>query len=274
MLACLLGKPTPVQAETSLMVYDFELGSSPVTNADYLRSLGFGGVVTRCSQPGDLSKLSSYASHVATLSDFRLLAYVNYDFKNPNHSHVWREALPILASAGAPLWVIVKNAPSMFEVQDLILRMAQASQLFGVRTVLYPHWNTDIESASEAAALIVQVAHPNLSNSLHTCHEIRGGNQYNMGSVVAAHASTTTLVTVAGADANAYAGPPPAGGLPWSDAIKPLDRGRYSLAPFLQTLKNSGYNGPVILHTFGITGDPGHLLRSLEAYDKYHDSLL
>lgn len=265
----LLLSPASVQAQASLMVYDFELGPVPASNVDYVNSLGFGGLVTRCSVPGDLVKLADYVNHAVTINNFRILAYVTYDFNNPDSPRVWRRALPILARTGAPLWVIVKNAPSTLAVHNLLLQMAQRSQLVGVRTVIYPHWNTDIESAAEAAACIAQVSHSNLSNSLHTCHEIRSGNQYNMGTVVATHVNATKLVTIAGADDNAYFGPPPTGSLSWDDAIKPLDRGTYSLLPFLQALEDSGYDGPVILHTFGITNDPGHLDRSIKAYAKY-----
>jgi len=273
LLACPLLSPASVQAEVSLMVYDFELGPNPASNVDYVQSLGFRGLVTRCSIPTDVAKLANYANRAATIRPFQILAYVDYDFNNPDSPQVWRDALPILARANAPLWVIVKNAPSTTAIHALLLQMATRSQLLGVRTVIYPHWRTDIENAAEAAAHIAQIGHANLSNSLHTCHEIRSGNQYNMAAVVAAHASTSELVTIAGADDNAYSGPPPPGFLPWDDAIKPLDQGRYSLLPFLQALHSAGYDGPVILHTFGIVNDPGHLDRSIRGYADYRAKL-
>ncbi len=257
-----------------LMVYDFELSGTPAQNADHVRGLGFKGIVTRCNNPADLPKLAAYVNHAATLQDFQVLAYVNYDFDNPNSAQVWPQALPLLASAGAPLWVIVKNAPTPQDVNQLLRRMAKRSRLAGVRTVLYPHWDTDIENAAEAAAVIAQVGHPNLSNSLHTCHEIRSGNGGTISSVVNAHAAGSRLVTIAGADVDAYAGPPTGNPVPWSDAIKPLDQGTYDLIPYLQALEDSGYDGPVILQTFGITNDPGHLSRSIERYARLRAMLI
>jgi sugar phosphate isomerase/epimerase len=180
--------------------------------------------------------------------------------------------LPILAKVRAPLWVIVREAPSAAAVRQLLTQMATESQAAGVQTVIYPHWNTDIDSAAEASALIREIGHPNLKNSLHTCHEIRSGNQYTLKTVVSKHAEVSALVTIAGADAKAYAGPfTPL--VDWSDAIKPLDRGAFSLLPFLQELHDSGYDGPVILHTFGITGDPGHRKRSLREYAEYIEQI-
>jgi sugar phosphate isomerase/epimerase len=272
-LAFLIISPAILQAEVSLMVYDFNLGPDPARNVDYVKSLGFSGLATSVSSPGHITKLQDYASHVLTLEDFQLLAFVNYDFDNPASPQVWRDALPILAMVDAPLWVIVKNAPTSFAVRDLLSEMARQSQRLGVRTIIYPHWNTSIETAAEAAVYMAQVAHPNLSNSLHTCHEIRGGNQYSMEAVVAAHADDSSLVAIAGAEENAYAGPPPGGSLPWDDCIKPLDEGDYSLLPFLQALQDAGYSGPVILQTFGITDNPGHLQRSIRTYARYRKNL-
>jgi hypothetical protein len=263
----LIGAADP-QARPSLLVYDFNLNMGPVGNVDHVESLGFDGLVTRVEVPADLIKLRQYAGHVDTIGGFDLLAFVSYDFTNPASPQVWRDALPILASVKSPLWVIVREAPSAAAVRQLLAQMATESQAAGVQTVIYPHWNTDIESAAEASALIREIGHPNLKNSLHTCHEIRSGNQYSLEKVVSRHAEFSALVTIAGADANAYAGPfTPL--VDWSDAIKPLNKGAFSLLPFFQKLRDSGYDGPVILHTFGITGNSGHLQRSLLKYTEY-----
>ncbi len=265
-VAGLITNPVTPQPRRELLVYDFDLGPLPASNVDRVRSLGFDGLVTRCSVASDIPKLTKYANHVASLSDFQMLAYVNYDFNHPDSPTVWRDALPILAALDAPLWVIVKNAASTAEVDDLLLRMAQGSAAFGIPMVIYPHWNTNIENAAEAAIRIAQVGHANIHTSLHTCHEIRSGNQYGLKTVVANHVQNTRLVTIAGADANAYAGPPPH---TWDDAIRPLDRGGFDLAPFLRALRKARYGGPVILHTWGLANDPGHLARSIGTYAKY-----
>ncbi len=266
--ALLLVGTARVQAQTPLLVYDFNLRGTPAENADYVQSLGFSGLVTRVQTHQDLVKLAVYARHAATMQDFQLLAFVPYDFNDPANSDVWLQALPILARSGAPLWVIVRNAPSGLAVRQLLGQMAGRSQAHGIRTVIYPHWNTDIETAAEASVLIDAIGHPNLRNSLHTCHEIRGGNQYDLKTVVLQHAHEAALVTLAGAEENAYAGPyfP---GIDWSDAIMPLDEGGFSLLTYLQALHDVGYDGPVILQTFGVEDNPGHLGRSLHQYVKY-----
>lgn len=269
-VAGLIMNPVTPLYRGELLVYDFDLGPVPASNVDHVRSLGFDGLVTRCSIASDIPKLTRYANHVASLRGFRMLAYVNYDFNHPDSPTVWRDALPILAALHAPLWVIVKNVPSTGEVDDLLLRMAQGSAAFGVPMVIYPHWNTNIETADEAAIRIAQVGHPNIYNSLHTCHEIRGGNQYHMKTVVTTHGQNTRLVTIAGADSNAYSGPPPH---TWDDAIRPLDRGGFDITPFLRALRNARYQGPVILHTWGLANDPGHLARSINEYAKYQKGL-
>ncbi len=259
-------------ARPSLLVYDFNLNLGPAGNHDHVRPLGLARPVTQDQFPADVVKLGAYARHVETVPGFAVLAFVPYDFTNPASPQVWRAALPLLARLEAPLWVIVRRAPSDAAVRRLLEEMTTACKSAGIETVIYPHWYTSIETAAEASALIRQLGHSNLKNSLHTCHEIRSGKQYALGRVASNHAAVSTLVTIAGADANAYAGPG-AAVIPWSDAIKPLDEGAFSLLPFLQGLHDAGYDGRVILHTFGITNNPGHLRRSLRKYAEYIEQL-
>ena len=260
------------QAKTPLYVYDFNLGMTPTGRVDYLKSLGVSGLVSRVKTSADVRELRAYANHVLTVDDFELLAFVAYDFTD-NNTNVWRQALPVLARTGTPLWVIVRNAPSTGAIDRLLRQMADESQAHGIQTVIYPHYDTDIETAAEASVFLDRIKHPNLKNSLHTCHEIRAGNQYDMRATVRAGVRRTSLVTIAGADDNAYSGPP-FGAAGWGDAIKPLDEGGYSLLPFLQALEDSSYRGPVILHTFGITNNPGHLERSIAKYAEYLGSVI
>jgi sugar phosphate isomerase/epimerase len=262
-MACLLiASPVP-RIDASLVVYDFNLGMTPARNCDYVESIGFSGLVTSVETLADLTTLQDYTQHVLTLNGFDLFAYVSFNFNDPNSPAVWRGALPILAQTGAPLWVIVTSSPSITATRDLLRDMARWTSFYGIEAVIYPHWDTSIETAADASALITMVGHPNLKSSLHTCHEIRGGNQYTLPAVAAAYAGETALVTIAGADDNAYSGPPP---YPWDDAIKPLSEGSFDLLPFLQALNNAGYDGPVILHTFGITSPPWHRQESRAVY--------
>ncbi len=268
--AGLLVASAPLQKKGALLVYDFDLGPVPARNVERVKRLGFDGLVTRCSYASDIPKLAGYARHVGPFDGFQMLAYVNYNFNNPDSPRVWRAVLPILATLDAPLWVIVQNAPTMAEVDNLLLLMAQTSATYGVPMVIYPHWNTDIEDVAEAATRIAQIRHPNMFNSIHTCHEIRSGNQYAMNTVLADHLANTRLVTIAGSESNAYAGPPP---YTWDDAIMPLDRGGYDLTPILRALKRANYDGPVILHTWGLANEPKHLVRSIERYAEYLGNL-
>jgi len=52
----------------------------------------------------------------------------------------------------------------------------------------------------------------------------------------------------------------------WSDAIRPLDEGDKYVTPFLMLLKQHNYQGPILLHTFGIRDNPKHLQRSLKHF--------
>jgi len=264
--------PRGTAPETPLLVYDFNLGMEPADNVDHVKSLGFQGIVTKLKDPPDLLKLDAYVAHIETMDDFQLIPYVSYSFNNPAAPDIWRAALPVLAGIGAPLWVVVKQSPSDAAVRDLLGLMAREAEAHGIRAVIYPHYDTDIETALEASILIHEVGHHNLRNSLHTCHEIRGGHKDRLAGVVTEHVDETALVAIAGADHDAYVGPsnPFIG---WDDVIKPLDEGDVSLYPFLQALHEAGYQGPVVLQTFGINNNPGHLQRSIRKYAAYTEQL-
>lgn len=264
---------TGARAQTALHVYDFNIDLGPKATLEHAHSLGFRGLATRVRNQAELTRLRRYARHAEGIGGFQLLPFVRYDFTSPGADALWRGALPILASTRAPLWVIFKDAPNKGAIRQVLREMARQTRELGLQTVIYPHWNTSVETAAEAATLIQQVGYPNLKNSIHTCHEIRGGNQYQMGTVVSDHADQTALVTIAGADDNAYVGPNQPG-VTWADCIKPLDEGAYSLLPFLQAIHDSGYRGPVVLQTFGITNNPGHLERSIRRYDEYQKQVV
>lgn len=262
---------TPVALRGArLAVYDFNLGPVPAQNCDDVASIGFTGIATSVTTLGDLGRLQGYTQHVLTLSGFDFFALVHFDFNDPSSPMVWRGALPLLAQTGAPLWVIVKNSPSPAATRDLLGQMARWASFYGVEAVIYPHWDTSIETAAEASALIAMVGNPNLKSSIHTCHEIRGGNQHNLPAVAATYASESALVAIAGADDPAYSGPPPH---PWDDAIQPLAGSSFDLLPFLQALDNAGYAGPILLQTFGITNQPNHLHESLAVYTELAGNL-
>ncbi|MEZ5973423.1 MAG: hypothetical protein R3E96_00885 [Planctomycetota bacterium] len=61
--------------------------------------------------------------------------------------------------------------------------------------------------------------------------------------------------------------------MPWDDAIRALDRNDFDLLPFLRALDQNGYQGPIILHTWGLAWDRGHHARSISRYESLRKRL-
>ena len=120
--------------------------------------------------------------------------------------------------------------------------------------VIYPHGpggnsrnHILIQTAEEAIPYVEETGSDNLFISLHLCHEIRGGNGDRLDEVAAKIKPWIRLPSINGADidvVNERKG--------WTRGIQPLNMGDYDSSKLLKALKSVDYEGPVILHTFGL----------------------
>lgn len=148
------------------------------------------------------------------------------------------------------LWIVGagrKTPENRAKAITLLTTVAKACRPRQVQLVLYPHQGSTFETTDEARALWQEMACPEVRLSIHLCHELKAGNGGRMAGIVAAHADLTALVSISGADADTNR----RGG--WDTGIMPLGRGTYDARPFVRALADSGYAGPVVLHTYGLT---------------------
>ena len=131
---------------------------------------------------------------------------------------------------------------------------AERGKAAGVEVVLYPHWSGGnprnvclIETAEEALPYIKEIGSDNLFVSLHLCHEIMGGNGDRLNEVAAKVKPWLRLPSINGADVDAVNEKDG-----WSRGIQPLTMGDYDSSKLLDALASIDYEGPVILHTWGL----------------------
>lgn len=174
-----------------------------------------------------------------------------------------KKSLPYLGNTKTVLWIIVRQSMSQKEMDSFFRNMSEDGQKHGVPIVIYPHYRTVIETTAHAHRIMKRVDHPNLSISLHLCHLLRTGNETKMAKIVEETIRDVSLVSISGTDDvinfKSKKGD-------WSDAIKPLAEGDTYVVPFLKLLKQYKYQGPILLHTFGIKNSPNHLQRSLQHF--------
>lgn len=167
-----------------------------------------------------------------------------------------------LQGTGVALWLLLGGAKSAPDaVAPRIREVAAKAAAGGVRVVLYPHYQMALETAEEALAALETAGTPSVSLSLHLCHELKAGNGARLREVIARTASRAELVTINGADNDVSAEG-------WDAAIQQLGQGDFDVrGRYLEPLRETGYSGPFLLHTFRVKGPPEeHLRASMEAW--------
>ena len=258
-----------------LYAFDFEMEHIPIAErAKMLVDLGYKGVACQVQTPNQIANYKAFmATEEAKAGEFDIpVGLYMYDFSTDQEQ--WKKVLafPSLKS----LWVVLLNEGEKVDtdkIDSALKAMAVEAQSRGKDLVIYPHDNTLIESVEETIPFIERLNMPNVYLSMHSCHELRAGNGHRMLDVAIKAAPYLKFATIAGSDVTMQDGDE----LFWGDAIKPLDEGDYDIAQFLDALNKIGYEGEMILHTFGIKqATTDHLSRSLAkwndltatAYDK------
>lgn len=247
-------------------VFDFDLrGDDPAAQIHSLDGIGFDGITTRVQHPKDLVKLDAYLKAKPDLKVFAALFNIDHSkATNFNREH-FRTAVKKLAPLNAKVWLVMGGPKGADDkVAALVREAADIAAEANVGISLYPHHKTAIETAEEALVILKKADRPNLTISVHQCHELRRGNVDRLDAVMTAVGPYMDIVTICGSDRKTNYDSPT-----WDDAIKPLGEGDYDPREFLRALKRHNFKGPIILHTFGLKKRPAdHYRNSFEFYQK------
>ncbi len=245
-------------------VFDFNLrGATPAEQIHSLDGIGFDGITMPLNSPKDLDRLEAYQKAKPDLKLIAALLHLQADKPLPIE-HL-RLATQKAAAMNAKLWLIVGGTKGEDEkILSVINQVADLAAGLKVGVSLYPHDATAIETGEEALVYLNKSGRPNLTISLHQCHELRAGNIDRLDAVVKALGKHLDLVTLCGADRKTNDN-----STDWSDAIKPLGEGDFDPKILLRVLRDNHFQGPIILHTFGLMKKPdSHYRSSYELYQK------
>ena len=252
-------------ASYPLTVFDFNFrGTSPAEQIRGIDRMGFDGIAMPLRVPSDLAKLDAYQK---AQPDLKLVAGLYLvDTSKPDQletAHLQR-VLSKLSEMDAKLWLIIGGEKGNPMIGKVLAEVADMAAAKGVTVSIYPHDNRAVETAEEALVYLKEARRPNLTISVHQCHEMRGGNTDRLDAVMAAVGPYMDLVTICGSDQIVHDGNPQ-----WGDAIKPLGEGDYDPKYFLRALKRANFKGRMILHTYGLQAKPdSHFEQSLKIYQK------
>jgi sugar phosphate isomerase/epimerase len=249
--------PTPL----GVFHFDFaRLGADEASQISELKSIGYGGLVMNLTNPSELETLEQYQSSINDDSFKVYAGYIVVDFSKDlaaYDAHI-DEVTKALKKSDAKLWVILcvtgGGTIEHEEVVDFLRSAAERTKAEGVELVIYPHWSGSnplnvclIESAEDAIPYVEEIGSDNLFISLHLSHEIRAGNADRLDEVAAKIKPWLRLPSINGSDADAVNE-----GEGWDRGIQPLTMGDYDSSKLLKALNSVGYEGPVILHTYGL----------------------
>ena len=98
--------------------------------------------------------------------------------------------------------------------------------------------------------------------TFNLCHALAVGDEDKIPALLKEAGPLLFTVTLNGADAGVK-------GPQWNRLIQTLDRGSYDVGIVLRTLKRLGFDGPIGLQGYGLTGDRrDNLARSIGAWHK------
>lgn len=253
-------------AENPFGVFDFDLrGKTPAEQIRSIDGIGFDGITMWINNAADLAKLEAYQKEKPDLK--LIAALVGPTVGKPetlDREHM-RQLARKVASMQGKIWLIIQGPKDDPEkILSLISEVAKIAAAEKCGVSLYPHDNTAVETAEEMLVYWKKAKQPNLSISLHQCHELRAGNQSRLDEVMAAVGKHVDIVTLCGSDVKLHDN-----SLDWSDAIKPLGEGDYDPKEFLRVLKKHKFTGTIVLHTFGLAKKPAsHYQTSYDLYQK------
>jgi hypothetical protein len=250
------GEPGRCDESRTLGAFNLAIETRPVAaQAELLDRLGYCGV-TFWHATSTLAEYQSQSTRVPAV--FFLI-----DAVTPDHAAL-ASTVASISGAGALPWLIVGGSPSTerTRVVDLVREAADATD---ATVVIYPHAGTAVTSAEAALEVLQQTGRPNLKLSLHLSHELKAGNQQRLAELIARTAPYAALASINGADveretlADDY-----------SHTIKPLAEGTLDVERlYLRPLLDAGYQGPVLLHTFGLEQSVvTHLAQSLARWQQ------
>jgi hypothetical protein len=147
------------------------------------------------------------------------------------------------------LQVIFSEQSTPENITRIVSLVTDIAKKYNKNLIIYPHFGNTIATTEQALIYLKAVNKPNIFIAMHLCHELRAGNGHRIKEVVNNLAPYIKAVSISGASESERLDQT----LPnWYFGIKPLFMGDYDLLPYYKAVIDTGYKGPITLHTWGI----------------------
>ncbi len=263
--------------QKDLYTFDFSINDRPINeNARLLKDMGYKGIVLNVNSDTQLDKLNNYLATEEFQSGALTIPVIYYVWNGDNAAEKgdnprWKSIMNSIPESTS-FWLLENSSsPTRGKIIQALKEMTNEAKKLNKDVVIYPHDHHFIDNAEDAVSYIKEVNADNLFTTVHLCHELREGNIDRMSEVIENTKEYLKYVSISGAfnvDTNAPQGP-------WEDVIRPLDDSAgYDLENYVRYLRESGYTGEVVLHTFGITRQAeDHMTSSLTVWENLVDKV-
>jgi sugar phosphate isomerase/epimerase len=238
---------------------------------EMLHKLGFDGVA-HLWLGGLPERVASAKKHSLKVTQ----VYFRVDLSaDPPFDQKLAEVLPCLKGEGSQLALLIYGGKpsdaSLDEKAMNILRQIRAvAEQSDVQVVLYPHGDAWLEKISDCVRVAEKFNKKYSDQKIYAmfnlCHWAATDKSRSLESALTSIKPYLAAVTINGTDT------PEEIQTKKGNWIQPLDSGSFKVAVLLDLLKKIGYNGPVGLQCYGITGDAEeHLKRSMKAWQSWNN---
>lgn len=264
----MLPLPAPARTATSAANLFASLNFSinklpPSAQVELLMKHGYKGMVA--SVDGATTLRTFVELPAVREGAFKLIAvYGQLNLNKP----ISREAMDAVArelqKAGAEYWVAFYGFVEPQELRSRIEELVDIANAHGVTVVLYPHYGSALPTTEEALRWRKAVGRNNLKVALHLCHELKAGNAARLSQIIQEAAPYLAGITIHGADREVGGEGVLGNGHGYERSIQTLGEGEFNVHDeYYLPLIRAGYQGPLVLHDFGIKDPPDHFARSM-----------
>lgn len=255
----------------SLYTYNFSMEKLTMKDqAKLIDSLGYKGFLLRGLWDGYSSYIEEFYNLPEAKSGKLKILGIFFPIQLEKSDSLLLATLPTLSKYNISLYPIFWPIQGTKSQTDSILlnklsELCEIAKNYNLNVIIYPHVGSLIGTAEQSVTYIKKLKKDNLYTSFHLCHEIPAGNKNRIDKALKEVIQYTKAVSISGSDTIHCSDCPY-----WPQYIKPLGDGAFDTRKFYKTLKKMGYEGPIILHTYGIEQDPrNHLARSMKVWRSF-----
>ena len=129
---------------------------------------------------GELKGLDEYMKCAKQTKNFEIYTVMFlYIFDNKEKDAVWEKVIDRLSGTQTAMWIFIGAKRQNVEserIEALLRKVVDYAKKKKVQVTLYPHSNTEVETAEEALVWVKKINSTNFKLVVHSCHEIRAGN--------------------------------------------------------------------------------------------------